>query len=358
MDVQKNINFKKKNSKNESLTFDYIIRYLEPSITEKLYNIPTEIKKKIEEIRLRNNMPLMISIAGKDYILSTNGDITHNIDEGYIVTKGDIDKSFQILSNYSVYALEDEIRNGFITIKGGHRIGITGKVNYINNRIETIKNISSLNIRIAKEVKGVSDEIFKYLIKKPNSIYHTLIVSPPQCGKTTLLRDLVRNISNGLTVYDFKGLKVGLVDERSEIASVYGGETQNDVGIRTDVLDGCKKYDGIIMLIRAMSPNVIATDELGDKKDIDAIHEALKAGVKIISTVHGKNIDDIRTKPNLRKIISEKIFERIIIMDNSNGVGTIRDIVEGHNFKSILKEERKNYVSIKNNRKYNNNNFI
>ncbi|MCR2042805.1 stage III sporulation protein AA [Anaerosalibacter massiliensis] len=321
---------------DESLIFDYLLQYISPEISNILFKISKDEKRKIEEIRLRNNSPLMVCYGGGDYYVSRNGKLIENEKYNFMVSKKHLFKTFQLVSNYSIYAFEEEIRNGFITLKGGHRVGIAGKIIYGPNGIETIKDISSLNIRIAREKIGVSDEIMKYLIKESNSIYHTLIVSPPQCGKTTLLRDIIRNISNGMPGVNFKGRKVGVVDERSEIAGVYNGIPQKNIGERTDVLDGCLKKDGIIMLIRAMSPEIIATDELGGKEDIKAIYEALKAGVILISTVHGKDLEDIMTKNNLGELIEGKIFERIIILDNSKGVGTIRDILDGHTFISVI----------------------
>lgn len=360
MDNKENINFVRKVHNNEKNTLDNVLSFLDPTISDILEKISREAKDRIEEIRLRAGQPLMICMEGKDCFINKSGDLLLNKKDSYITNKLDVSKSFQIISNYSVYAIEEELKNGYITIKGGHRVGVSGKAVYGENGIETIKNISSLNIRIAREKIGSSDDIMKFIIKKPNTIYHTLIVSPPQCGKTTLLRDVIRNLSNGMVDYNFRGIKVGVVDERSEIASLYNGQSQNDIGVRTDILDGCKKYDGMILLIRSMSPHVIATDELGDEKDIKAIHEALKAGVKIIATVHGEDIKDLRTKPNLREIIKENIFERIFILDNSNGVGTIRKILDGRTFDPVdIKEKgRKNYVSIKNHRKSNNYNFF
>jgi stage III sporulation protein AA len=338
MKLQKNNYFIKKNLSSDK-NFDSIIEYLDYDISNLLEKIPKNKKEVIEEIRLRVGNPLMVTMSNKDYFVTRKGELVNELKESYIVTRENIYNTFRLISNFSVYAFEEEIKNGFITIKGGHRVGVAGKVVYGKNGLETIKNISSLNIRIARQKLGVSNNVIKYLIKKPNTIYHTLIVSPPQCGKTTLLRDIVRNISNGVPKLNFKGLKVGLVDERSEIASVYNGYPQKDVGVRTDILDGCQKHDGIIMLIRSMSPAVIATDELGDVKDIKAIHEALRAGVKIIATVHGEEIEDIKTKPNLKEIINEKIFERIIILDNSMGVGTVRDILDGKKYESLLNRE-------------------
>lgn len=323
-------------AKYDSTIFDKVLEYLTPEVSNILYKISTMKKNVIEEIRLKNNKPILVYCNGSDYFISKTGELIKDNNDALIIKSDQLQKTFQIISNYSVYAFEEEIKSGFITLKGGHRVGLAGKVVYGRNGIETIRSISSLNIRIAREIIGVSDKVMKYIIAQNNSIYNTLIVSPPQCGKTTLLRDIVRNISDGMSQYNFKGLKVGLVDERSEIAGVYNGIPQKNIGLRTDVLDGCLKRDGILILIRAMSPNVIATDELGRADDIEAIHEALKTGTKLISTVHGDDLEDIFSKKILGEIICEKIFQRIIILDNSKGVGTIKEIIDGNTFKSLL----------------------
>lgn len=229
------------------------------------------------------------------------------------------------------------MKNGFITLKGGHRVGLGGKVLYGVNGIETIKDISSLNIRIAREKRGVSEKLIKFITDGPNKVYNTLIVSPPQCGKTTMLRDLIRILSNGDRLFSLRGMKVGVIDERFELAGVYNGMPQFDIGMRTDVLAGCNKRDGTIMLIRAMSPDVIAMDEIGSIHDVEAIHEAIKAGIRILATIHGDDLDDLISKRSLKILLEEKVFKRYIFLDNSKGVGTVKDIIDGNTFKSIYK---------------------
>lgn len=337
MSMQINKNFIKSTTYSKANAYYEIINYLDSELWDVLSKLPHADAEKVEEIRLRNGKPLMISLGARDYFVSPNCSLLSKPIECIHVSHKHILKTFQLISNYSIYSIEEELKNGFVTVKGGHRIGITGKVIYGNGGLETIKDISSLNIRIAKEIIGVSNKIIQHIIKKPNSIFNTLLVSPPQCGKTTLLRDIIRNISNGMEAYNFYGIKVGVVDERSELAGTYMGYPQNDIGFRTDIIDSCQKHEGILLLLRSMSPNVIATDEIGDEKDIKAIHEAIKAGVKIISTVHGDGIEDILTKPKLRDVIKEKVFERLIIIDNTNGVGNIKDVLEGQSFKSILR---------------------
>ncbi len=317
----------------ELKTFDNILEYLNNDIKSVLSKIPIDYKENLEEIRLRNGSPLNIYLKGQDYFISTKGGVLKEINNSLIINQQHINNTFQLITNHSIYAFTEEIKNGFITIPGGHRVGIGGKVIYNSTEIENIKNISSLNIRIAREKKGISNFLIPYLLDNKGEFYNTLIISPPQCGKTTLLRDMVRNLSNGNGLC--KGFKIGLVDERSEIAGVYNGLPQRDVGVRTDILDGCLKYHGIIILIRAMSPNIIAVDEIGGIKDIEAIREGLRAGIKFIATIHGYGIEDIRNRINLSELIKEKIFKRYIVLDRSLGVGTIREIVDGDTFKPI-----------------------
>lgn len=315
--------------------YDNVLEYICLELSHVLGKIQPRYKKNIEEIRLRTGMPLNVYLQGTNYFVSPDGELVNNKAEAILITSEYIRKTFQLISNYSVYAFQEEIKNGFITLKGGHRIGLGGKVLYGNNGIETIRNISSLNIRIAREKIGISEEVIKYIVDFSSTVYNTLIISPPQCGKTTLLRDIIRTLSNGTSILRGKGFKVGVIDERSELSGMYNGQPQHNIGLRTDVLDGCNKKDGTTMLIRAMSPDVIAMDEIGSLSDVEAIHESLKAGVKVIATAHGDSLNDLLSKRSLSILIEERIFNRYIFLDNSKGVGTIKDILEGENFKSI-----------------------
>lgn len=327
--------------------YEKILEYINLETSHILRKIPNEYKEKVEEIRLRNGLPLNIYCMNTDYYVTRDSSLTKNKIKGKIINNKDIIKTFQLISNYSIYAFEEEIKNGFVTLKGGHRVGIGGQVLYDSKGIQKIKNISSLNIRIAREKVGVSNKLIKYIYDPYSTIYNTLIISPPQCGKTTILRDLIRNLSNGLERENKRGLKVGVIDERSEIAGMYNGVAQNDMGPRTDILDGCNKKDGTMILLRAMSPDIIAMDEIGSAEDVEAIHESLKAGVKIIATVHGSNIEDLISRRSLKLLVEDKIFKRYIFLDNSNGVGTVKDIIDGDSFKSIKsKKEKKNNVVI------------
>ena len=279
----------------------------------------------LQEIRLRVNSPLMLIYNNKEYFVSKEHRMTGDKNSAYIVSLNEVRETMEYISNYSLYAFEDEIRQGFITIQGGHRVGIAGKTIIEAERIKNIKHISFINIRLSHQVKGCGDKVMPYIINQ-NSIYHTLIISPPRCGKTTLLRDVIRQLSNGFST--IPGLNVGVVDERSEIGACYMGIPQNELGIRTDILDCCPKVEGMMMLIRSMSPSVIAVDEVGSREDIEAIEYVMNCGSKLIATVHGSSIDDVKNKPILGRMVREKIFERYIILNNRGRVGNLEEIYD------------------------------
>lgn len=280
---------------------------------------------EIQEIRLRVNCPLAVRKQGEEYFVSEQGGLIRDKRNACLVSKSDLTETMEYLSSYSMYAFEEELRQGFLTIQGGHRVGIAGKIVMNGEQIRNISCISFLNIRISHEIRGCADRVLPFLVKEKN-ICHTLIISPPCCGKTTLLRDLVRQISNGNSF--FRGKNVGVVDERSEIGGSYLGVPQNDLGIRTDLLDCCPKALGMMMLIRSMSPDIIAVDEIGDSADVRAIEAVLNCGCKLIATVHGSSVEDIRRKPLLDRLVKERVFERYVILENRKELGGICGIFD------------------------------
>lgn len=280
---------------------------------------------KLQEIRMRINRPLLLIYDKEEYFVTHSGKITRKQEEAIVVNPRELKETLEYISDYSLYAFEDEIRQGFITIQGGHRVGVAGKIILEHGRIKGMKYISFLNIRIAHQVPGCADKVMPYIMKN-NQICHSLIVSPPRCGKTTLLRDIIRQLSNGCKGYD--GVTVGVVDERSELGACHMGVPQNDLGIRTDVLDCCPKLDGMIMLIRSMAPDVIAVDEIGEKEDIEAIAYAMNCGCKMLATVHGKNMDELRGKPVFESLIREHVFERYIVLDSQGRIGHVQNIFD------------------------------
>ena len=267
---------------------------------------------------MRINSPLMIRQRGKEYklteegkLLRCNGNEQYEKENIHYVDRCELMETMEYIAGYSLYAYEDELRQGFLTIQGGHRVGVAGKILMEEGKVRSIRYISFLNIRLAHQVEGCADKVMPFIVEN-GEVCHTLIISPPCCGKTTLLRDVIRQISNGNAWCE--GKNVGVVDERSEIGGAYQGVPQNDLGIRTDLLDCCPKAEGMMMLIRSMSPEVVAVDEIGDYGDIKAIESVLNCGCRLIATVHGSSVEDIEKKPLLQKMVKEHVFDRYIIL--------------------------------------------
>ena len=262
-----------------------------------------KIEEELQEIRIRCNRPIILRLRNMEILIEYN------------ISQKEILQTIEKLCENSIYAYKNQICEGFITVKGGHRVGITGSAVIENGKIINIKYITSLNFRIAREIIGCSRKILGQVIDvKENTINNTLIVSPPGKGKTTLLRDLIRNISNGVEELGFIGKNCCVVDERGEIAAMYQGVPQNDIGLRTDVIENISKAKGMKMLIRSMAPEVIACDEIGSKEDVEAIKEALISGVKGIFTMHGKTLEDIKKNKGINELIENKKIEKIIFI--------------------------------------------
>ena len=291
-----------------------MIKLLPSGLREVLQKMNLDVAG-LQEIRLRAEQPAVIRSQGKEYVSQT------------VIHRRQLEETLAYLGNYSLYAYEEEIRRGYLSLPGGHRVGIAGRVVVEDGNIRTITAISSLNLRFAHQILGCADEVVPFLWQD-GTLQSTLIVSPPGKGKTTMLRDCIRQISNGTLIHP--GMTVGLVDERSEIAGCSGGIPGNDVGIRTDVLDCCSKAEGMVMLLRSMAPQVIAVDEIGNYEDIRAIEMTLNSGCKLLATVHGSSIDEIRKKPLLERLMKERVFERYIILqkETAGKIGKVREIYD------------------------------
>ncbi|MED1205167.1 stage III sporulation protein AA [Heyndrickxia acidicola] len=293
---------------------DNILAILPHSISEMIHRLPDNNLEKLEEVRLRINRPIELMAGGNSFFLP------------YRLQEKDAEQFLDKLANYSFYTLEEELKKGYITVEGGHRVGLAGKVILEEGHVKAIRNVSSFNIRIAREKIGAALPLVPQLFK--SRWRHTMIIGAPQTGKTTVLRDLARIVSSGIPEKKIPPLKVGIVDERSEIAGCVRGVPQLHFGPRLDVLDACPKAEGMMMLIRSMSPDVLIVDEIGREEDSQAIMEAVNAGVTLIMTTHGHSYEDLHKRPILRKIIQESVFERFIELTRSNGPGTIHRIYD------------------------------
>ncbi len=273
---------------------------------------------KLQELRLRVGAPVIMVLSGEEHYLTEDGTVEKCLEKAYLLTQKELKETVEYLCNYSMYAFEEEVRQGFLTLAGGHRVGLGGRVLSEQGRIRGMKYIAFLNIRFAHQVMGCANEALVH-IRQRSMIYHSLILSPPGCGKTTSLRDIIRQLSN-------EGYTVGVVDERAEIAACYLGAPQNDIGIRTDVLDCCPKAAGIPMLIRSMTPQILAVDEIGSREDIQALHYAVGCGCRLLATVHAASYEELETKPLWQELLAARVFERFLVLEKRGGIGRLKEV--------------------------------
>ncbi len=305
-----------------------VLRFFPEELREILAGVPECAYVRIIELRLRINRPFELNCGGERIWLKRNGDITSQPAHALVVTPDLLKKVIGSITTSSFYALDEEIAKGYLALPGGHRVGFCGRVIINSGQIKFMRNISSLNFRIAREVRGIARPLLP-LLWQDGRILKTLILSPPACGKTTLLREIIRELSTGVTRLAIPPLHIGLVDERSEIAGSYQGIAQLDVGPHTDILDGCPKTFGVYLLLRSMNPQLIATDEIGRHEDIAMIEDIINAGVSFIATAHARNLSEAGSRPGLKKLLNSGAVERLVFLSNRLGIGTVESVRSG-----------------------------
>lgn len=297
--------------------FDYFPQPLRPV----LYRLPETSRNELEEIRLRCQCGLQLKLRSGFFYADKQGRLLRSESGSFTVTRSLLSACLEQFTASSLYSKEQELSNGFLTLEGGHRVGFCGTCTVKEGKITAIRDISSVNVRVSHQMIGVSDSLMPYLIRQ-GRVKNTLIISPPGCGKTTLLRDIARNLSDGFDSYP--GTDVAIADERGELGAVHGGIPGNDLGRRTDILHCAPKAEGMITLLRSMSPNVLITDEIGSRQDETAVKQATLSGVSVICSAHGYSRRDIAARlPEL-----EALFELFITLECTDGVHQIKSVEE------------------------------
>ena len=297
-----------------------------PMHLRKRFEVCGKYFEELQEIRIRSGQPVIVILNGKEYFLKADGSLGEEMQNAYRLSSTEVTEILNHTCNYSVYAFEDEIKQGFITVAGGHRVGVAGQaVLESDGRLRYLKHINYMNIRVSHQKPGVADVVLSRLYEN-GCFINTLIISPPGCGKTTMLRDLIRRISDGNEWGD--GCAVSVIDERSEIAGSYQGIPQNDVGMRTDVLDACPKLLGMMMAIRSMAPKVLAIDELGDKQEMRMLERAGASGCRILATIHAESVEDVFSKDYMQMARQSQFFKRYILMGRREGIPAVFGIYD------------------------------
>lgn len=276
-------------------SFQTACTLLPPGLRERAQSLPAPVRGGCEELRLRVGRLPTVLRRGDELPLPGDGR----------VTRADLERTVEIATRASVHSALEYVKQGYFTVKGGHRIGLCGTVITEEGRVKNLSALSSLNVRLAHAVPGCGEDVLKALIAE-GAFHGALLIAPPGGGKTTLLRDLCRLLG--------ERYRVGLCDERGEVAALWEGEPQFDVGPRTDVLEGCSKNKGLLMLLRGMNPQILACDEITAPGDVEALAHCANCGVELLATVHGEGVTDLRRKPLYRALLERGIFRKAVVI--------------------------------------------
>ena len=283
--------------------FDRAAQVLPAGLRAAALALPEEVRAGAEELRLRLGRPMTVLAEGTERAVPGPPPVDREA----------LGAVLEIATRASAHTALERMRRGFVTIRGGHRIGLCGTAATEGGEIRSLRCLSSLDLRVARSVTGAAGPVLP-LLRRDSGVYGTLILAPPGAGKTTLLRDLVRALSDG---QEGPPLRVGVADERGELAALWEGKPELDVGEHTDVMDGCPKALGLELLLRGMNPQVLAADELTSPDDLGAAELAAGCGVPLIATAHGGGRDDLLRRPLYRRLLALGVFQKLVTLRRS-----------------------------------------
>lgn len=312
--------------------FDQAISGLSDRLRKALLKQPQSVKAAAFEVRLRVDRPVALTWSGKSWFLDHSEQLSNSPLRGFIVTREDIEESILKMCSYSLHSHQDELRNGFLSLYGGHRAGVCGTAVLSGGKIGSIRDITSINLRIARDIQGAATPIVERVFR--DGVKSLLIVGPPSSGKTTVLRDLARQLSAG-EAGGFR--KVAVVDERGELGAVYDGIPQNDLGPCCDILSGYPKAEGILTAVRTLSPQVILCDEIGGEEEVSGMLDGVNCGVKMIATAHAATMTELLGRRQLRRLLDYGVFDQIVRLSGSDEPGRI---VETREVGELFAEDR------------------
>ena len=286
--------------------FDGACLLLPWSLRDRVRRLTASQRARAEELRFRVGQPVTVLLPEGEIPVGTEN-----------VTAGDLESLLETGTRASVHAVRDSLRRGFVTLQGGYRLGLCGTAVTENGSISSLRSLSSAALRISREVRGAAEPVMP-LVTDRGRFHSALILSPPGQGKTTLLRDMVRLLS------DRYRYRVAIADERCEIAAAWEGHPGMDIGRHTDVLEACPKSEGAMILLRAMNPQIIAMDEITEMRDLDAVRQASYCGVELVATVHAEDPAALKRRPLYRELLALEVFSWFVTVENHRGTRTYR----------------------------------
>lgn len=317
--------------------FESAVSVLPQPLRGVLLNLGEKTKSSVCEIRLRAEKPVVLFLNGESMILKKQSVLEKDMNNAVICKKSELEEAFASLCGYSVQSCQNDIANGFVTMPGGHRVGITGTaVSHDGKTVDSLRNICSLNIRVARAVKGSSNEIYDRVFR--DKVSGLLIAGPPASGKTTVLRDIIRRLSSFDN--DGKGMKVCVIDERGELAAMKNGVCLNDVGVNSDILTSYPKNSAITLAVRTMSPQVVACDEIATDEEIRAITQGANSGVTFIATVHASSFGELISRRQIELLLDIGCFKNVVLLSGKGKPCTVENIYEVGELKDEIYRRR------------------